>query len=341
MSGSLTARFQRWVIAAIALAVLVYVGGTLWAGFDEMSDALRAFQWWAFVAALLLTLVNYATRFLKWHYLLGRLGVEMPFIEDAWNFVAGLSMAISPGKAGELLKPYVVRERTGTPMTRTIPALVTERLTDAIAMIALASISVSTYAGDKTVYLVVPAGIILAGLGVLAHKGLSMWILARMRHLPLLGRVAPSLEGMYLAMRTCVAPVALLYTVGLSLVAWGAECVAYMIVLRGFGVPADLDVSVFLYAFATIAGAAMPGGLGVSDGALAGGALVLIPGLEQGVSVAAALLTRTATLWFGVLLGAMALFKVSAMLGGDLVISEEGADELPPDEPELAPESAP
>ena len=75
----------------------------------------------------------------------------------------------------------------------------------------------------------------------------------------------------------------------------------------------------------------MPGGLGVSDGALAGGALVLIPGLEQGVSVAAALLVRTATLWFGVLLGAMALFKVSALLGGsiDLGEDEDEISELP------------
>lgn len=326
MSANLTARFQRWVIGAIALAVAVYVGGTLWAGFDEMGHALATFQWWTFGAALLLTLVNYSTRFIKWHYLLGRLGVKMPLGEDIWNFVAGLSMAISPGKAGELLKPYVVRARTGTPMTRTIPALVTERLTDAIAMLGLASISVSTYAGDKIVYLVVPAALILAGLAVLAHQGLSLWILARMRHLPVLAKVAPGLQSMYLAMRTCVAPVPFVFTVALSFVAWGAECVAYMVVLRGFGVPADLDVSVFLYAFATIAGAAMPGGLGVSDGALAGGALVLIPGLEQGVSVAAALLVRSATLWFGVLLGAFALFKVSALLGGNIDLSQGDAE---------------
>ena len=66
----------------------------------------------------------------------------------------------------------------------------------------------------------------------------------------------------------------------------------------------------------------MPGGLGVSDGALAAGAVALIPGVDEASSVAASLLIRVATLWFGVGLGAIALFKVSTLLGGDLKLEK-------------------
>ena len=72
----------------------------------------------------------------------------------------------------------------------------------------------------------------------------------------------------------------------------------------------------FLYAFATVAGGAMPGGLGVADGVLAGGAAALIEGISQPVSVAAAILIRVCTLWIGVAIGAVALIGVSSMLGG-------------------------
>ena len=68
------------------------------------------------------------------------------------------------------------------------------------------------------------------------------------------------------SMRTCVAPMALLWTVFLSMIAWGAECLAFKLILGWTGAEAPLDASVFIYAFATIAGSAMPGGLGVSDG---------------------------------------------------------------------------
>ena len=50
----------------------------------------------------------------------------------------------------------------------------------------------------------------------------------------------------------------------------------------------------------------MPGGLGVADGVLAGGAATLIEGISQPVSVAAAILIRVCTLWIGVAIGAVA-----------------------------------
>lgn len=336
MSARLVVRFRRWVVVAIAVGALLFVVGSVWAGVDQVSAALATFHWPWMVPVLALTLVNYGLRFFKWHYLLGRLGVAMPLVENLWNFAAGLAMVISPGKAGELLKPYVVRARTGAPMARTIPALVAERLTDGIAMLILAGLSVTTYAGDKVHYLTIPAGLVVAGLAVLSSARLSTAILHLMGRVPLVGRVAHKLEEMYLAMRTCLAPLPFLLTVAASIVAWGAECVGYWMVFRGLGVAASLDVSVFLYAFATVAGGAMPGGLGVAEGALAGGAVALIPGLDQGASVAAALLIRVATLWFGVLLGAAALFRVSSLLGGQLDLDQPAdapAEPLPPAAP--------
>ena len=326
MSAPLLIRFRRWVVAAIAVGALLFLTGSIWAGFDQVKLALARFAWRWMVPVLLLTSVNYSLRFVKWHFLLGRLGVKMPLADNAWNFAAGLAMVISPGKAGELLKPYVVRARTGAPMARTIPALVTERLTDGIAMLILASLGVTTYAGDKVHYLTIPAAVIAVGIGVLSSKRLSMAILRACEGLPMVGKVVHKLEEMYLAMRTCLAPVPLVLTLALSMVAWGAECVGYMLVFHGLGIDATLDVSVFLYAFATVAGGAMPGGLGVADGALAGGAVALIPGLDHASAVAAAMIIRLATLWFGVLLGAGALFKLSNMLGGHLDLDHTDDD---------------
>ena len=95
MKQDLFQRFQRWLIAAIAIGALIYLGGSIWAGFSQMKEQFQIFEWVMFVYAIGLTLSNYALRFVKWHYLLGRLNVKMPLIEDMWTFTAGLSMAIS------------------------------------------------------------------------------------------------------------------------------------------------------------------------------------------------------------------------------------------------------
>ena len=332
MQRNLVDRFLRWVVAAIAAGALLYVGGSLWAGIDEVGDAMARFSWLYLVPMIGLTLTNYALRFLKWHYFLRLLQVDMPWGEDLWNFLAGLGMAISPGKAGELLKPYVVRARTGTPMATTIPALVSERLTDGIAMLAIAGFSVTTHAADKVHYLTIPAGIIAAGMAVVSSKRLSMGVIDVVGKLPIIGRFAPKLREMIVATRVCLAPVPFLVSLALSMVAWSAECLAFWLCFEGMGVETDLQLASFIYAFATVAGAAMPGGLGVSDGAMAAGATTLM-GVPEGIAVGASILTRGVTLWLGVFIGAVCLLKVSSMLGGSIRLDESPAPPAGDDAP--------
>ena len=60
-----------------------------------------------------------------------------------------------------------------------------------------------------------------------------------------------------------------------------------------------------------------------ADGALSFGALQYIPNIVESQAVAAAFLVRIATMWFGVGLGSLALFKVSQMLGGQINLDDE------------------
>lgn len=312
---SLITRFGRWITWAIAFATIFYVGYSAWIGLGKVAATLAVFVWALYLPALLLTLLNYALRFWKWHYLLGRLGVRIPVAENALIFCSGLAMVISPGKAGEILKPYLVQLRTGVPMTRTIPALVTERLTDGIACMSLAAIGVSSYMADQSVYLFVPMGLIAAGLAVLSWERLSLAILRLLGKLPLISKVSHRLEEMYRAMRTCVAPLPLVLTVLASMLAWGGECLGYQLIFKGFALDVPLELATFIYAFATVAGGVTtPGGLGVADEALREMALQLVDGITDAQALAAALLIRLATLWMGEIIGAIALLRVGAML---------------------------
>jgi uncharacterized protein (TIRG00374 family) len=315
MKKDLLKRFQRWLLIALTFGILLYLIGSVWAGLSTIQDQLFQYHWWAFAVAIALTLSNYALRFVKWHYLCNRLSINISLKDNAWIFLAGLSMAISPGKAGELLKPYALREKTGTAMAHSIPALITERLTDGIAMLILAAIGVTSYAAGKIHFLLIPGIITIMGLLILAHEGFSLWILKQLGKLPIINKVSDKLTELYRAMRTCLAPVSLIWTVILSLFAWAAECVAFQVIFQGMGVEnASFDICFFVYAFATVAGSAMPGGLGVTDGALIGGAQELIVGISPAQATLAAILTRIATMWFGVALGAIALFRISSLL---------------------------
>jgi uncharacterized protein (TIRG00374 family) len=305
-SPNLLLRFRRWVVGAIAVAALIFAAGAIWADYAKVEAQLLTFRWSLAPPIIALTLGNYGLRFIKWHYLLGRLGVKMPLVDNIWNFVAGLAMVISPAKAGELLKPYVVRERTGTPMSTTIPALAGERITDGIAMVLLASVSVTTYAAEYSRQLLVLPLLIGLGLAVLASDRATaacFWVVDR---LPLIRRISPKLKEMVAPLRVCFAPVPLLLTVLLSVIAWFAECVGYWLVFQGMGIEANLDACTFIYAASTVLGGAAPGGLGMADGALVFFAQQILQ-VDEPQAVTSALIVRVATLWLGVFMGAIAL----------------------------------
>lgn len=307
-------RFRRWAAVAVALAALGYLAYALLRGFGETGHELRGFAWPWYAPVLALTLVNYGLRYLKWHYLLGRLGITLGHRANLPVFVAGLAMVISPAKAGEVVKPYLVRQLTGAPYTQTIPALVAERGTDGIAVIGLAALGVTTFYADAAGLIGATLAAIVLGLVLLSMEPVVRGALAALGRLPVLGRAAARLDEAYTAMRVCLAPVPLAYTVGLSVVAWFAECAGMWLVFRGLGVEAGLDVSTFLYAFSTVFGAPSPGGMGMSDVALVEGARALLPAISGGQAVAASLLVRVATLWFGVLLGALVLLRIEPLI---------------------------
>ena len=306
--------FGPRVFVGILLAVAVVSGLTLFGDVRQLSAALRDFAWWLTVPVLGLTLVNYALRFVKWEIYLRRLDIPpLAMGTSALIFLSGFGMSITPGKVGELIKCVYVRRLTGVPVGRTSAIVAAERLTDGFAMLALAGLGLTQFAYGRTLLTVAFA----AALGVVAllrRPRLLTSLLARVAHRPLVGRVVEHVVAFVDASDHLLRPRLLASAVGLGVVSWSGECLAFFLILLGLGLPASwhlLLVATFVLAVSSIVGAVsmLPGGLGVADASVAGMLLLLVTddAMTRGTAVAATLLIRFATLWFAVILGAMAV----------------------------------
>lgn len=307
-------RFRRWAAIAVGLAVLGYLAYAVWTGFSATAIELARFWWPIYVPVIGLTLVNYGLRYAKWHYLLVRLGIRVPHRTNVWIFLTGLAMAISPAKAGELVKPYLLNACVGAPAARTIPVLVVERGTDGLAVVLLAAVGVSTYYADAKGVLwgMIAASVLL--VVAVSIRPLALGVLHALARIPVLRKPAAHLEEVYEATWTCLRPLPLTITMVLSIVAWFAECVGYWLVFEGLDVHTTVGTATFLYTSATVFGAPSPGGMGMADAALTEGAVRLIPAITDAQALAASMLVRFATLWFGVLIGAIGLLRMERMI---------------------------
>lgn len=299
------------LLLSFAFGLLVLLALGLYADVSQVAGNLGAFDWELLPLILGLTLFNYALRFGKWHYYLGQLGVRgISLADSAVIFVSGMTMVMTPGKVGELLKSYLLKQVTGTPVSASAPIVVAERLTDGLAMLLLASFGLLLY----------PQGWPL--LAVIAAGGLALVIVSQQRVLVLrlleataahhrLSRLAHSMRSFYESTYQLFGLKNLLLAVAVGFVSWAGECLAFYWVLVGFGLEATATLLVqatFVLALSTLVGSVsmLPGGLGVADGSVTG-LLQLLTSVGGGVAVAATIVIRFCTLWFGVSLGILTL----------------------------------
>jgi glycosyltransferase 2 family protein len=315
----------RRVLYVMLLGVAVYGAFAVWRGLGSMGATLAGFGWWAFFAACALAFGNYVLRFLKWEFYLSRLEIRgVPKVDSFLTFLSGFVLTVTPGKVGEVFKSLVLFETYAVPMPKTAPIVVAERVTDLIGVIVLIVLGSLGFSG----------GLFWAGAGavvvsillvVIASRTLSHGIIARIERLPgKVGKMGPKLLEAYDSLAVMVAPRNLLVPTVLSIAAWSLECLALWVVLRGFGEHTSVALSFFFYATSTLAGALVPvpGGLGVTEGALQG-QMMEIGHVGADRATAAMILVRFATLWFAVLVGFVALSILKKRHPGLLAAGEQ------------------
>jgi uncharacterized protein (TIRG00374 family) len=311
-------QLRRRMMIGILIGVVVVVGVVILSDAGALTRAVRDFDWRLLPLVLLLTLLNYVMRFVKWQYYLRLLGVTTLSRRDSLQiFLAGFTMVMTPGKVGEVLKSYLVRQRSGVPMTRTAPIIFAERLSDGFALLVLAGFGLTMFRNGWQL-LVAGAVLSVIGLFVLQRERWIHAILGRLERTKVGHSRGEAMRMLYDSTRELLRTRPLLIAISIGVVSWLGECLAFFLVLVGLGIPATWSIlvaSIFVFAASTWVGGAsmLPGGLGAAELTVAGLLLVTIddPAMTSTLAGTATLLIRFATLWFGVLIGIVALSRVS------------------------------
>lgn len=308
----------------LVLTILALAGDA-----PKVLDVLRRFPAAYIPAILALTLWNYALRFVKWHLYLRRLHIPAAFGDSLGIFLCGLSMAMTPGKAGELLKSVLLRRRAGTPLATSAPVILAERLTDGLAMMGLAATGLLLYRTAVAPILALLAAF-LAVIVVSQMPVVRSRLLPRALAHPRLARRAEAIGQLYSSARSLLAPGMLLGAVAIGLISWSGECLAFVLVLVGLGFHAGgtlLIQAAFVLAVSTLIGSAtlLPGGLGTAESSSTV-LLIAVAHATRADAVAATLLIRLCTLWFGVGVGLVSLLVFRRRFG---LIAPSARDHAP------------
>ena len=295
------------LVVVILLSVAGYLGFVLWSGWAQVTAAIAQVGWLVIGVALLLSLLNYGLRFIRWQLYLAQLGHVLPWPAHFRIYMAGFSMTIVPGKVGETIRSVFLKAH-GVDYAKSVAVFFSEQASNLISMVILAAFGVWVYPAAQPFVLMLSA-VLVAGLLVLQQVRLlamldrlaQRWLPARLADLSHAAFTTVAHAG------KCLRFPVLSLGLGIGVVAWGAEGVALYFMLHSLGSDISLQTTLFIYAFSMLVGAIsfLPGGLGGVEATMIG--LLMYHQLDQAHAVAVTLLIRLTTLWFAIALGGLAM----------------------------------
>jgi uncharacterized protein (TIRG00374 family) len=293
---------------SVAFSAACYLGFSLWGGWRAVSDAMTKVGLLGISITLLMSSINYGLRFLRWQGYLSALGHTMPWKPSLRIYLAGFALTTTPGKAGEAVRGLLLKS-WGIPYPKSFAALLSERLSDVFGVVLLTLFGLTLYP-DARPMIAASAALVAAGFTVLSQHSLAERLTRKApEHWGKLARLLRHLSHLLSETQRCHQFRMLISATAFSVLAWGAEALAFYWILNWMGADIPLAFAVFIYTLSMLAGAIsfMPGGLGGAEAVMV--ALLIWKGMPDADAIAATVLIRLATLWYAVGIGAYFLTK--------------------------------
>ena len=322
---ALTPQMKRRFGVAFFLFLLVFGVVMVTGDFQRNYDEIIGFRWGILPLALFVVFVNFVLRELKWDFFRRRAGIQAPRKASFLIYFSGYSMCVSPGRLGELIKPIMYHEYLKIRLSKTIPLVFCERLTDMLGMLLLCAVTFFPFrahvvhqaeagGAPPTVspfQLLGLLGLSVALLAVLIAlarwRRFVYWILNKAAGVARLASLVTKVRSLYDATYPLLTASNLILMTLFAAFSWFFECLATYILSRyGLGITSvTLPDVVFIFCLASIAGGLlifMPGGaVGFEAIMITGYAMLGASGRVITI------LCRFSTLFFGVLVGVVSI----------------------------------
>ena len=299
---------RRWRDIALlgglfGFVILGLAGLAAATGWDETVAQLRKLQAWQFVVLIALSLVNYLFRGGRWHIMARKLGLPTKFTQDIRHFIGGFAMSVTPGRVGELIRMRWIKRETGWAVERTAPLVLMDRASDLAAMALILAMGLALGTGGVTFGAPVVCVALAAAYVATRPTLLSAITTYTYRATGLFPRLMVRLRRAANSLTAFTSPKTMIVTLGLGLIGWIAEGMAFHLLLVWMGADIGFWMAVTIFTFSTLAGGltGAPGGVGGAEAAMI--ALLSLQGVPLETSLPATAIIRVTTLWFAIGLG--------------------------------------
>lgn len=306
---------HRTISLSLLFVVMFYLAYIVLTGHEALFSALDTLQIIDWTIILGCSLGNYVVRFVRWQYYLALLNYRIPIIRSFAYYLAGFSLTTTPGKAGETIRSLYLHQH-GVKFSASLATFFTERFLDVIVIACLALLSLLHFIEYQSI-IVTSISILLVMVVVFAY-GNTHYLIERLLplikiklRLKFINRLLEYLTFFLSHTKQLFAFKFLSLALTLGTIAWLLQGLAFIYLLQHFNIEINLWLALGIYAASLLAGAIsfIPGGVGTTEAAMA--FLLIAVGADKQTALVIPIITRIASLWFAVSLGAFSTLLLS------------------------------
>ena len=301
-------KIKNNIFISIIITVIFYLALSIYGDFNLVLNSLKEFNWQYFPFILLVIYFTFLLKFFKWQYYLKYLNINVQRSVSFKIFMASLVMGVTPGKIGDLIKSYMLKEVNGTPVNSTIPIVFAERVTEFVSLLFLVILGLNLFNQNILIIIISLFSIVILFI-LFFNSRITNKIISMLSKWKKLEKYIVPISLTISNSKLLLQPKPFLLMFLLSFIIWIIEGLAFYLILVQFNIDSSAIWSLFAYLFSIFIGSLsmLPAGLGVTDGSLT--FLLSQNGFSKEIAVSATLIVRIATLWFALTVGLFSMIR--------------------------------
>ena len=300
--------FGRNFILILLTAIAIYSIFLIFSDINLVYNKLSNFDWKFIPLILAIIFCSWLALFARWVIILRSYKIHIPLKDNLLIYLAGFTLSITPIKTGELIKSVLLKNKFKIKRTISVPLVLVERFYDIIGTVIVATLGIMFLDIEYLPVIFLALVVILLMLFSIYSKSSFSYFLRFINKFKFLQKFSVSLEDSQDIIRNSLKRKTVFFSSVLTVLFRLVEALGIYIVLVSFGINIiNYLMLATTYSVSIILGSVsmMPGGLGITEGSLAG--LMSVQGMDLSTALILAIVIRFFTLWYGIVVGFIAL----------------------------------
>ena len=300
-------KFDNRIIWVVIASVGLYGVFLFFSDFNIISKQISNFKYEFLPLILLLVSISWTPLLVRWQILLKKNNINIPIKKSFLLFLGGMSMSITPGHVGELIKSQLIKTIYNIPRTKTAPIIFVEKFYDLTGAIIASIIGIIILGMDISIILI-SVSILIVIIFLIYYRPIFEFILKRVTKTKFFSKYSENISDSYEIVRNSTTPQISSISFGLSVLYWIIISVAVHFILLSFGIESiSILKTISIYSSSVVIGAIsfIPGGLGITEGSLIG--LFSLEGIDISLALILSVMIRILTMWYSVSIGFICL----------------------------------